>query len=95
MLTSGGWIWLGVGEEKLDEAVLQGVASTTGGRYFHAADRAEKIDEEEEDVVEEEDGSLYQVPVSAIVCDFAPVQDGGPVLLEHHELEVFFHEVCA
>ena len=28
-----------VGEEKLDEAVLQGIASTTGGRYFHAADR--------------------------------------------------------
>jgi Ca-activated chloride channel family protein len=28
-----------VGEEKLDEAVLRGVASTTGGRYFHAADR--------------------------------------------------------
>jgi Ca-activated chloride channel family protein len=28
-----------VGEEKLDEAVLQGVAATTGGRYFHAADR--------------------------------------------------------
>ncbi len=28
-----------VGEEKLDEAVLKGVASTTGGRYFHAADR--------------------------------------------------------
>ena len=28
-----------VGEEKLDEAALQGVASTTGGRYFHAADR--------------------------------------------------------
>ncbi len=28
-----------VGEEKLDEDVLQGVASTTGGRYFHAADR--------------------------------------------------------
>jgi Ca-activated chloride channel family protein len=28
-----------VGEEKLDEAALQSVASTTGGRYFHAADR--------------------------------------------------------
>ena len=28
-----------VAEEKLDEAVLRGVASTTGGRYFHAADR--------------------------------------------------------
>jgi Ca-activated chloride channel family protein len=28
-----------VGEEKLDEAALRGVASTTGGRYFHAADR--------------------------------------------------------
>ena len=28
-----------VGEEKLDEGVLRGVASTTGGRYFHAADR--------------------------------------------------------
>jgi Ca-activated chloride channel family protein len=28
-----------IGEEQLDEAVLQGVASTTGGRYFHAADR--------------------------------------------------------
>ena len=28
-----------VGEEKLDEAALQRVASTTGGRYFHAADR--------------------------------------------------------
>lgn len=28
-----------VGEEKLDEAVLKTVASTTGGRYFHAADR--------------------------------------------------------
>jgi Ca-activated chloride channel family protein len=30
-----------VGEEKLDEAVLTSVASTTGGRYFHAADRDE------------------------------------------------------
>ena len=28
-----------VGEEKLDEAVLRAVAGTTGGRYFHAADR--------------------------------------------------------
>ena len=28
-----------VGEEKLDEEVLQTVASTTGGRYFYAADR--------------------------------------------------------
>jgi Ca-activated chloride channel family protein len=28
-----------VGEEKLDEEVLKGVASNTGGRYFHAADR--------------------------------------------------------
>jgi Ca-activated chloride channel family protein len=27
------------GEEKLDEAVLKDVASTSGGRYFHAADR--------------------------------------------------------
>lgn len=29
------------GEEALDEAVLKGVATTTGGSYFHAADRAE------------------------------------------------------
>ena len=28
-----------VGEEKLDESVLKTVASTTGGRYYHAADR--------------------------------------------------------
>jgi Ca-activated chloride channel family protein len=28
-----------LGEEKLDEEALSGVASTTGGRYFHAADR--------------------------------------------------------
>ena len=28
-------------DEALDEAVLKGVASTTGGSYFHAADRAE------------------------------------------------------
>ena len=28
-----------VGEEKLDEAALKGVASTTDGRYFHAGDR--------------------------------------------------------
>ncbi len=28
-----------VGEEKLDEGVLLGVAASTGGRYFHAADR--------------------------------------------------------
>jgi Ca-activated chloride channel family protein len=28
-----------VGEEKLDEEALTGVASTTGGRYFYAADR--------------------------------------------------------
>jgi Ca-activated chloride channel family protein len=27
------------GEEKLDEEALTAVASTTGGRYFHAADR--------------------------------------------------------
>lgn len=30
-----------VGEERLDEAALQSVAATTGGRYFHAADREE------------------------------------------------------
>jgi Ca-activated chloride channel family protein len=30
-----------VGEEKLDEEALRTVASTTGGRYFHAADRDE------------------------------------------------------
>lgn len=30
-----------VGEERLDEKVLQTVAGRTGGRYFHAADRAE------------------------------------------------------
>ncbi len=29
------------GEEKLDEAALKSVASTTGGRYFHADDRNE------------------------------------------------------
>lgn len=29
------------GEEALDEAVLESVASTTGGSYFHAADRDE------------------------------------------------------
>jgi Ca-activated chloride channel family protein len=29
------------GEEKLDEEALRAVARTTGGRYFHAADRAE------------------------------------------------------
>jgi Ca-activated chloride channel family protein len=29
------------GEEKLDEEALTAVASTTGGRYFHAADRDE------------------------------------------------------
>ena len=29
------------GEEKLDEEALNAVASTTGGRYFHAADRDE------------------------------------------------------
>jgi Ca-activated chloride channel homolog len=29
------------GEEALDEAVLKGVATTTGGSYFHAADRNE------------------------------------------------------
>ena len=29
------------GEEALDEAVLKGVATTTGGSYFHAADRDE------------------------------------------------------
>jgi Ca-activated chloride channel family protein len=29
------------GEEALDEAILKGVASTTGGSYFHAVDRAE------------------------------------------------------
>ena len=29
------------GEEKLDEEALTAVASTTGGRYFHAADRGE------------------------------------------------------
>jgi Ca-activated chloride channel family protein len=28
-----------IGEEKLDETALQNVASTTAGRYFHAADR--------------------------------------------------------
>jgi Ca-activated chloride channel family protein len=28
-----------VGEEKLDEVILEGVAATTDGRYFHAADR--------------------------------------------------------
>jgi Ca-activated chloride channel family protein len=28
-----------IGEEKLDEEALAVVASTTGGRYFHAADR--------------------------------------------------------
>ena len=28
-----------VGEEKLDEEALQNLAETTGGRYFHAADR--------------------------------------------------------
>ena len=28
-----------IGEEKLDEEALTAVASTTGGRYFHAADR--------------------------------------------------------
>jgi Ca-activated chloride channel family protein len=28
-----------VGEEKLDEAALQGVARTTGGKYFFAGDR--------------------------------------------------------
>ncbi len=30
-----------VGEEKLDEEALKSVASITGGRYFHAADREE------------------------------------------------------
>ena len=30
-----------VGEEKLDEEALRTVATTTGGRYFHAADRDE------------------------------------------------------
>jgi Ca-activated chloride channel family protein len=30
-----------VGEESLDEVVLETVASTTGGRYFHAADGVE------------------------------------------------------
>lgn len=30
-----------VGEEKLDEEALKSVASITGGRYFHAADRDE------------------------------------------------------
>lgn len=32
------------GEEKLDEEALNAVASTTGGRYFHAADR-EQLEE--------------------------------------------------
>jgi len=30
-----------VGEESLDEVVLENIASTTGGRYFHAADGVE------------------------------------------------------
>ena len=29
------------GEDQLDEVALKTVASTTGGRYFHAADRVE------------------------------------------------------
>ena len=30
-----------VGEEKLDEAALKEIADVTGGRFFHASDRAE------------------------------------------------------
>ena len=36
------------GEEKLDKEALQTVASTTAGRYFHAADRKELIDSYDE-----------------------------------------------
>jgi Ca-activated chloride channel family protein len=32
---------LAAGEQALDEATLQAVADTTGGEYFHAADRTE------------------------------------------------------
>ena len=65
------------GEEKLDEEVLRDVASTTGGRYFHAADRDEleeiyaeldKIDSRE---VEAETyrprTDLFQWPLAAFI----------------------------
>ena len=82
------------GEEKLDDEALTAVASTTGGRYFHAADRdqleeiyseLDKIDTRE---VEAETyrprSDLFHWPLAAFML-FGLIFHGGLLIQRHKQ----------
>jgi Ca-activated chloride channel family protein len=84
------------GEEKLDEETLEDVAATTGGRYFHAADRdqlqeiyteLDKIDSRE---VESESyrprTDLFQWPIAAFAL-LTLLYHGGLFLSRRREIQ--------
>jgi Ca-activated chloride channel family protein len=88
------------GEEKLDEEALTAVASTTGGRYFHAADRdqleeiyseLDKIDTRE---VEAETyrprSDLFYWPLAAFML-FGLIFHGGLLIQRHRQAGKISH----
>jgi len=88
------------GEEKLDEEALTAVSSTTGGRYFHAADRdqleeiyseLDKIDTRE---VEAETyrprSDLFHWPLAAFML-FGLIFHGGLLIQRHRQAGKISH----
>ena len=88
------------GEEKLDDEALTAVASTTGGRYFHAADRdqleeiyseLDKIDTRE---VEAETyrprSDLFHWPLAAFML-FGLIFHGGLLIQRHKQAGKISH----
>lgn len=88
------------GEEKLDEEALTAVASTTGGRYFHAADRDEleeiyaELDRIDTREVEAETyrprTDLFHWPLAAFML-FGLVFHGGLLIKRHRDTRTARH----